>query len=455
MAGLSENRDAAVAAAAEIGTLPYVDEVIQLPDIHFKKGMEAPSSIVVASKRISPHLVSESINDGMGVVSTSLSVDDATEEKLTRFLAFLNRSGVKTKFAQGKYSWSTGDLRDACRDGAAAAVKRYDLDPSALDVIEDRGRATDHSFSDDDIDRLVPDLLIRSRLTRGEIGLNFGGNHFVEVQVVDEVVDPAGAATVGVDEGQLLVMYHLGPGPLGSMLSNLHAYRKRPPIHRKLGYGAGRIAMHGPDGRAALDTFGRLTPWLAVEPDSAEGRRLAATLALIKNYGFAYRMATVRAVGDGLKEVFGISETDFRLVVDTSHNMLQPETIDGEERWVSRHNCCRPIPGLPGIVAGNNQVSSFITLGPDDVGTSLGGYDHGIGFILQLLAEQGNQPHDPRGLTSLRLEMRRGHEGVLDRKEYPLLESDPLRETVSHLEAAGHTRGVAIARPLATLKHRT
>src|SRR5439155_18042404 len=74
----------------------------------------------------------------------------------------------------------------------------------------------------------VPGALLGSRASRSEMGLNFGGNHFLEVQVVDEVLDATAAAEWGLVPGRVIVMYHLGPGPFGGTL--LHHYSRREKL---------------------------------------------------------------------------------------------------------------------------------------------------------------------------------------------------------------------------------
>lgn len=444
----------AVDAAREIESLDYVAGVRILPDVHFKPGMEAPSSIVVGSRgRIVPQLVSESINDGMGVVRTDLSVDDLGPDRLDAFLTAMNREGAKTKYHETRYSWSPELLEEICCTGAGPVLEHYGLPSSFVDAIEDRGRALGSPFTAAQYRDLVPAPLRTTRLTRREIGLNFGGNHFLEVQVVDRVVDRDQAERWGIRPGQVMVMYHLGPGPLGSMLSNLHATREKPPLHRKAGYAVGRLLMHGGRGRARYDAFCRRSSWAAIETDSEEGRRLAAVLAVIKNYGYGYRMGTVKAIGDALDEVFGNDAAGFDLLVDMSHNILQPETIGGEELWVSRHNCCRPIEGFPGIVAGNHQVPSYLTVGPPGCGEELSGYDHGVGALLQEAERSEPLSPDPRGAEVRRVRMKRGSTDIESSEVLPLLDTRVIDETIGELSRQGRTRPVATVRPIGTLKH--
>lgn len=439
-----------------IDSLPYVSQTLRLPDLHMKDGMEAPSSLVVATDNvIVPHLVSESINDGMGVIATEIDVDDLGPTGATDILRWMNKAGAITKARPSRYSWSTELLEAACRQGAAPLLEHYRLDPSFIDSVEDRGRSLPRDLTYEEFIAGVPRYLRRTKLTRCEIGLNFAGNHFLEVQAVDEIVDPVTAGSWGLHPGQVVVMYHLGPGPLGSILSNLYAFRAKPQLHRKVGYAFFRHVLHISRGRDQHRTFSAFNKWLTLDPESEQGRAYALALNIINNYGFAYRTASMAAIVDAVQEVAGADRDSNRLIVDMSHNMLQPESIGGREYWVSRHNCCRPAPGFPGIVAGSHQVPSCLTIGPDGVDAKLSGYDHGVGFLIEQSQANGGIATDARSHQIRRLSMTRGTDELHEERVLPLLERTPLDEAMSILSADGMARPVAYLRPLATLKHKT
>lgn len=252
-----------------------------------------------------------------------------------------------------------------------------------------------------------------------------------------------------------MIMYHLGPGPLGSILSNLYAFRSKPQLHRKVGYAFFRNVLHLKNGREYHKTFAALNQWLTLDPESEQGLAYANVLRVIKNYGFAYRTATMRAIIDAVHEVTGSPPDSNELIVDMSHNMLQPEEISNQNFWVSRHNCCRPKPGVPGIVAGNHQVSSCVTIGPPGCDRTLAGYDHGVGFLIEEAQQKGLLETDPRGLMVRRLWMTRGTQRLHEQEVLPLLGRTPLDSAMRTLSADGMALPVALLRPLATLKHRT
>jgi RNA-splicing ligase RtcB len=456
MTSINENAlNEAQRIADWIEGLSYVAGTVRLSDFHLKAGMEAPSSFVVGVRdHIVPHLVSGSINDGMGVVATGLTVDDVTPDQLREILQRINLAAARTKNSITPYSWTPELLEAACRDGAEAMIRHYDLPESFLDRFEDRGRAIPRQLEKSEYEQAVPGYLRRMKIGRYEVGLNFGGNHFLEIQAVDELVDEATAREWGLEPGRILVMYHLGPGPLGSILSNLYTYRTKPQLYRKIGYAFLRNALHLRNGREYHRTFGAFKKWLAIEADSELGAAYENLLNVIKNYGFAYRTGTIKAILDAVHAVAGKGDGSEHLVVDLSHNILQPEEIGGERLWVSRHNCCRPVPGSPGIVAGNHQVPSCLTIGPPGCDDKIGGFDHGIGHLLNVANDRGDFRPDPRDLEVQRMYMFRGTSRTHKVEKLPLLDRHVLDETMASLETDGFARPVAMLRPLITLKHK-
>lgn len=109
---------------------------------------------------------------------------------------------------------------------------------------------------------------------------------------------------------------------------------------------------------------------------------------------------------------------------------------------------------MPGIVAGNHQVPSCLTVGPADCDTQLAGYDHGVGFLIDQAGRNGKLESDPDGREIVRFTMVRGASDVYSVDRFPLLGSQVTEGAVGTLSATGMTDPVAYLRPLATLKHK-
>ena len=437
----------------EIARLPYVDGVLALPDLHWKARMEVPSSIAIATRGVVvPEFTSAAINDGMGVVRTGLTADEMTPERLERFFTRVNAHSAAHYFDANRYSISGEELRRVVSEGARGLLGRYGLEESVLGRIEDGGRVPG---SDEvaPLAEVVPLQLLATGFSRSEMGLNFGGNHFLEVQVVDGILDGAVAARWGFERGQVVVMYHLGPGPFGATL--LHHYSRRlklqparVPLYllsKLLFHYAQRAGRGSTTSKWALH-FRRNT-WTPYPVDSAEGRLVRRALAAATNFGYGYRMATIRAILDGLRETIS-SDLSAELFCDVSHNGL---AATGDGRWVARHNACRLEAGKATIVAGSADVPSYLGIGADRF-EGLNSYDHGAGHLIECYRDADRLPTATGTVTRFR--MTRGRNArLLARDEVPVRSAEPIERLMDCFERRQMMRPVVRLRPLGNLKN--
>jgi tRNA-splicing ligase RtcB len=303
---------------------------------------------------------------------------------------------------------------------------------------------------------VVPLHLLTTRFGRSEMGLNFGGNHFLEVQVVDEILDPV-ATRWGLREGQVVVMYHLGPGPFSGTL--LHHYSRRTKLksHRVPMFFLSKLFFHYVQrfGRAnasrAWALHFRHNRWTPFPVDSEEGRVFRAVLGMALNFGFAYRLGTVRAIMDGLAET--ISPTlRSELLCDISHNGITRETWGGHTGWVARHNACRLAPGRPAIVAGSYDVASYLGVGLDGGDGQMHSYDHGAGNLIEHFRER-DQLAQASG-SVMRLKMTRGKNAeVVRRTDVPMHAAAPIDLVMECLERNRIVRPAVRLRPIGNFKN--
>jgi tRNA-splicing ligase RtcB len=440
----------------QIAGLGCVRSVLALPDLHQKANAEAPSSVAIATAgAIVPAFTSIAINDGMGLLITDLDASAWDGARVLRFFERVNGHAASHVLEHNRYSLSAAELERAALEGAPGIASRYGIDPRMGCHMERGGRLRVPGGREAWMEH-VPALLRATSVGRSEMGLNFGGNHFLELQTVEDVLDGAGAREWGLEPGRLLVMYHLGPGPFASTL--LHHFERRVCMGtaRAPFYFASKVWHHfGPGaarGQAAAkwDCYFRGGRWTAIPPDSEEGRAFASVLALATNFGFAYRMATIAAIQDALSEVAG-SAAEVRLLCDVSHNSLGEESDTGERVWVSRHNACRVWPGAPTIVSGSWDVPSYLARGADSPGGPRS-HDHGAGKVIEAQRRARSLPAT-RGATH-RVLMRRGRRGhLLSHETIPVRSAEPIDRLMQCLERAGAVQGVARVRPIGTLKN--
>jgi RNA-splicing ligase RtcB len=257
-----------------------------------------------------------------------------------------------------------------------------------------------------------------------------------------------------LSEGQVVVMYHLGPGTFSSSL--LHHYSRRDKLKapRVPAFLISKLFFHflqrGGSGAARKWSLhfrrNRRTP-LPVQ--SEEGLLFRKALAIAFNVGYAYRLGTVRAIIDGLHEAAGPS-VKADLLCDISHNGIYEERQAG--RWVARHNACPAAAGAPAIVAGSYDVCSFLGIGLSQADPHLNSYDHGAGSLIEAARAAGELPAEAGSV--LRLRMTRGRSGrIVRHHEAPLRTDRPARLVMEALERHQVLQPVARLRPLGNLKN--
>jgi tRNA-splicing ligase RtcB len=442
----------------EIARLPYVERVLALPDVHWKEQMEIPSSISIATRDVVvPEFTSAAVNDGMGVVRTSLRERDITPDRLTRLFTGINANSAAHFFDTNRYSISGEDLRRAVTDGAAGLRSRYGFDESILDRFEDGGRVPDRGDGAVPLAESVPLPLLSTRFSRSEMGLNFGGNHFLEVQVVDQILDADLAAQWGFERGAVVVMYHLGPGPFGATL--LHHYSRRLKLQKSRVplFLLSKLLFHYVQraGRGNLlkkwDLHFRFNQRTPFDVRSEEGRLVREALAMAINFGYGYRLATLRAILDGLRESIS-AEVRAELFCDISHNgVAETRTASGIE-CVARHNACRLQSGVPTIVAGSYDVPSYLGIGADGIEARLDSYDHGAGHLIEHYRDERRLPAT-RDVVE-RFRMTRGRDARIVRHDQtPVRSAEPIERLMECFAQRGMMHPVIRLRPLGNLKN--
>jgi RNA-splicing ligase RtcB len=458
----SDDAPADAAALAELRSgvfgVDLARPAVVLPDFHLKSDKEMPSSIAVATRdTIRPTLTCCSLNCGMALVTLDIDRPGATA-----VTDFYRRIRERMPFPPTYRRDLTAEEVVRCAaEGADFAVERFDVDPAALDGMEERGRVDTTRYGG--LERVRHELPWSvkhlSRLRFATIGPS---NHFIELQQVEEVLDPTAAALLGVDAGQVTLQYHGGGGALTGELGVLFGRRKRYPAHLRIQMAVQKPLYHFARARSLEELRRRRALYFSggfppVERDGAEGERLMLANVMAMNYGFAFRIAVYSILTDLLRESFGA--TDSRLVVDSPHNSIYEEEVDGRSVVVHRHNSCRAYPasrmphhpvfsqtGQPVLLPGTNRTSSYLCVAGEGAGASMYSTSHGAGSIIKDFVARGLSGHDPRRRTTLRFDYSRG--GPVEVEQ---LDDRGVDETLEILARHDIVRPVARLRPFAVL----
>ena len=213
--------DSAIQQVANVAELPgIVNASMAMPDIHWGYGF--PIGGVAAFKTtssneksgvISPGGVGFDINCGVRLLRTDLVEEDIRGKQKEIIDELYNQvpAGLGSK---GKITLSDRELDSVLSIGSKWAEEQGYLWKSDLDVLEENGC----------IDSAVPEHVSHYARTRGrkQVGSLGSGNHFLEVQKVDEVFDEDAAKAFGLFEGQAVVMMHTGSRGCGHQVCQDH-----------------------------------------------------------------------------------------------------------------------------------------------------------------------------------------------------------------------------------------
>jgi tRNA-splicing ligase RtcB len=194
-----------------------------------------------------------------------------------------------------------------------------------------------------------------------------------------------------------------------------------------------------------------------IDREGPEGERLMLANAMAMNYGFAFRLSTYASLRTLIRKSFG--GVDARLIVDSPHNSIYEEELDGRKVLVHRHNAARAYPasrmtdhpvfgriGQALLLPGTNRTSSYVCTAGDAAHRSLYSACHGAGTTVTQFIDSGVTGADPRGRATLRFRY-----STVEPVEIGQLDDRGVDEALRILAGNGIVRPVARLRPFAVL----
>jgi tRNA-splicing ligase RtcB len=331
------------------------------------------------------------------------------------------------------------EVEQLLREGARYAVAHGHGVDDDLRHCEDEGRLAG----------AAPDEVSSRAFGRGahQVGSLGAGNHFLEVQVVDDIIDSDTASGFGLARGQVCVMIHSGSRGLGHQVCQDHVGTM---VHAMKRYG-----IQVPDRQLACAPV-----------HSPEGRAYLGAMAAAANYGRANRQLLTEAARDAFAQTFGTRA--LRLIYDVSHNLAKMErhAVDGTERelCVHRKGATRALPpgdpnlpaelrahGQPVLIPGSMGTASWVLVGAA-AGGAFHSTCHGAGRTMSRHAAR----RQIRG-EQLRTQLEAGGVHVRAGSWRGLAEEAPFSYkdvdlVVATCERAGLARRVARLRPIGVVK---
>lgn len=438
--------DSAIDQVANVATLPgIVGASLAMPDIHWGYGFPIGGVAATDVERggaVSPGGVGFDIGCGVRLVRTNVTWERA-KPLIRELVTTLGRRVPRGVGGKGRMKLDRKGMEAVLKDGVKFPLSRGIGWEEDAELCEDFGV----------LPNAEPDLVSERAKERGatQLGSLGAGNHFLEVQVIDEIRDAKAAEVMGLFEGGLVVMIHSGSRGLGhqTCTDHLKAIDKLMP----------KLGIEVPDRQLAC-----------VPMDHPRAESYFGAMDAAGNFARANRHLLTDATRETFEEVFGATAHDLAMsvVYDISHNLakIEEHTVDGATRklCVHRKGATRAfgprhpeIPdryaevGQPVIIPGSMGTHSYVLAGLGSE-RSFASTCHGAGRAMSRTQAKkqmdGNELK--RRLESQGILVAASHSRLLS-EEAPYAYKD-VSEVVDTCEGAGLTKVVARMKPVGVVK---
>jgi len=286
---------------------------------------------------------------------------------------------------------------------------------------------------------------------RDQVGTLGSGNHFCEVQKVDEIFDEKTAEIFGLFKNQVIIMIHCGSRGLGHQVCTDYLREFIPLME-------GKYKIRVPDREFACVPF-----------NSPEGQRYFSAMACAANYAWANRQMIAHFVRKAWKSILGEKSLALTALYDVAHNIIKKEkyVIDGKETEVAVHRkgATRAFPpgspeiperyrevGQPVLIPGSMGTASYVLAGTKTGEGAFFSTCHGAGrtmsrheAVRRISGQEVIKSLESKGIIVKCWSLR----GIAE--EAPMAYKD-VDEVVDVVHQAGLSKKVAKLVPLAVIK---
>lgn len=367
-------KDRSIGQLVNVATLSgIVNYSLALPDMH--EGYGFPIGGVAAMRvedgLISPGGVGYDINCGMRLLVSSYTENDIKIH--LEDLAVAIQKEVPSGLGKGgQLKLDVPSINKILEGGAQRLVELGYGEEDDLENCESNGKlssANAYYVSDHAKNR-----------GRDQVGTLGSGNHFMEIQRVDEIFNEKVAKVFGLFKNQIVIMIHTGSRGLGHQIATDYI----------------KIMMR------AMEKYNIRLPdrELAACPiNSPEGKSYLSAMACGANYAWANRQMVAYFVKKAWRTVLGGTVSPLKTVYDVAHNIakIEKHIVDGNEVELCLHRkgATRAFPpgnleipekyrevGQPVLIPGSMGTASYILAGTETGKDSWFSTCHGAGRIM-------------------------------------------------------------------------
>ncbi len=428
--------DRTLIQASNVASLPGLYKYsIALPDAHEGYGFPIGGVAAVDSNEgvISPGGVGYDINCGVRLIRTNLAEKDI-RPKLQQLLEELYRGIPSGVGSEGQIRVTSSEIDNVAAAGAQWAVEKGYGWSKDFEHAEEKGK----------LDWAKPEKVSVTARKRGapQLGTLGSGNHFLEVEVVNQIFDAEFAKAMGIfTQGQILILVHTGSRGFGHQVCSDYL-RVMEQVMR-------RTSLVLPDRE------------LASGPISAkETEDYLGAMASAANFAWANRQMITHWVRQAFSKVLktDAEKLDMHLIYDVAHNIVKREvhSIDGVSRtvYVHRKGATRAFPagsefipaeyrpfGQPVLIPGSMGTSSWVLKGAKkSMELTFGSAAHGAGRFLSRGAAKRKHEY-----STLMGEL--GDKGIIVRaasRETVVEEAPDAYKNVDNVVEVTHNLGLAL-----------
>ena len=374
--------DQAPEQVANVAFLPGIQMAsLAMPDIHWGYGFCIGGVMATDPAQggvVSPGGVGYDINCGVRLMRTNLTQEDVRPQ-IGKLMDALYRRIPAGVGEGGSYLFDHKELKHLLIEGSQYLARRGWATPGDIENTEARGC----------LEGAQPDFVSQRAMGRGgdQCGTLGSGNHFLEVQLVEEIFDETAAQAMGLVKGGICVMIHSGSRGLGYQVCDdaLVALRKAPA----------KYGIELPDRQLACAPV-----------HSPEGQEYLGAMRCAANYAWANRQLLMWQTREVFADFFGRDwqSLDMSLIYDVAHNIakIEEHEVEGQRRMlcVHRKGATRAFPaghpdvpeqyrqvGQPVIIPGDMGRASWVLVGqPDSMKKTFGTTCHGAGRVMSRTA---------------------------------------------------------------------
>ena len=367
--------DGSIQQGVNVATLPGIyKQSIMLSDAHQGYGFSIGGVAAFDMDKgvISPGGVGFDINCGVRLLTSNLTKKEV-EPKIKELINELFNNVPSGVGSESKVRINDDEYDDVLNTGLDWALKNKYATKEDLDHCEENGH-----MKTADASKVSPRAKKRGRKQLGTLG---AGNHFLEVQYVDEIYDKEIAKLFGITEkNQIVLMVHSGSRGLGHQVCSDYLRRMEDEFPEVVKNLPEKDLIYAPaKSKIAQDYLGAMSS--------------------AANYGWCNRQLIAHSCRKGFRSIFG-EKGELKLLYDVAHNIakIEEHEIDGEMKkvYVHRKGATRAfgpghkeVPevfrkvGQPIILPGSMGTASYVLVGTDKaMKETFASTAHGAGRVM-------------------------------------------------------------------------